>query len=97
MISRAPSLLILASLSLFALGTASAMAASGSATECAAAGGTYTKDGPNSVCVFPEEKVSSPNANPDNNASTTQNTSTGHGNLDNKTTTACTGVPGQCK
>jgi hypothetical protein len=95
--SRAPSLLILASLSLFALGTASAMAQSGSDRACTDAGGTYTKDGPNSICVFPEEKVSSPNANPNNNASTTQDTSTGQGNLDNKTTTTCTGVPGQCR
>jgi hypothetical protein len=95
--SRAPSLLILASVSLFALGTGSAMAASGSQTECEAAGGTYTKSGPDAICVLPEEKVSSSNANPNNNAATTQDTSTGHGNLGNKTVTECTGVPGQCK
>jgi hypothetical protein len=95
--SRAPSLLMFASLSLFALSPLSAMAQSGSARECADAGGTYTKSGPDSICVFPEEKVSSPNANPNNNAATTQNTDTGHGNLGNKTETVCTGVPGQCK
>jgi hypothetical protein len=82
---------------LFAFGPTGALAASSSATECTGAGGTYTKDGPNSICVFPEEKVSSPNANPNNNAQTTQTTDTGHGNLDNKTQSTCTGNPGHCK
>jgi hypothetical protein len=81
----------------FMVSSTGALAASGSAAECSAAGGTYTKDGPNSICVFPEQKVSSPNANPNNNAQTTQTTSTGQGNLDNKTQTQCTGNPGHCK
>ena len=95
--SRAPPLLMFASLSLFALGTTSAMAASGSEQECTALNGEYTKSGPDSICVLPEVKVSSQNANPDNNAATTQDTTTGHGNLGNKPITECTGVPGQCK
>jgi hypothetical protein len=95
--SRAAYLLLFASITFFAFSPTGALAESGSAADCGAAGGTYTKDGPNSICVFPEEKVSSPNANPDNNASTTQSTSTGQGNLGNKTETACTGNPGHCK
>lgn len=95
--SRTPSLLMLVSLSLFGLGSASAMAASGSQRQCEAGGGTFDKSGPDAVCVFPEEKVSSPNANPDNNAQTTQDTTTGQGNLGNRTETTCTGPAGQCK
>jgi hypothetical protein len=95
--SRVAYVLLLASLTFFTFGPTGALAISGSASECGAAGGTYTKDGPNSICVFPEEKVSSPNANPNNNAQTTQTTSTGQGNLDNKTQNACTGNPGHCK
>ena len=82
---------------LFTFSGTDTLALSGSAAECASANGTYTKDGPNSICVFPEVKVSSPNANPNNNAQTTQTTDTGHGNLDNKTQSACTGNPGHCK
>jgi len=92
--SRAPSLLIFASLLLLALSTPSAMAASGSQTECEAAGGTYTKDGPNSICVFPE---TTKDVNGNAFGTATQDTSTGQGNLDNKTTTTCTGNQGQCK
>jgi hypothetical protein len=95
--SRITYLSLLTALSFFALSPTGALAASSSATECSLAGGTYTKDGPNSICVFPEVKVSSPNANPDNNAQTTQTTDTGHGNLDNKTQSTCTGNPGHCK
>ena len=95
--SRIPSILIMASVSLIGFGAADAMAASGSERDCAAAGGTYTKDGPNSICVFPEEKVSNENANPRNNADTTQDTTTGHGNLGNKPVDECTGNPGHCK
>jgi hypothetical protein len=87
----------IASASLFALGTVGAMAASGSQRECETAGGTYTKSGSDAICVFPEEKVSSPNANPDNNAQTTQTTTTGQGNLGNKPVDECTGPAGQCK
>jgi hypothetical protein len=95
--SRLPLLLILGLASSFAFGVTSATALSGSEQDCIAAGGTYTKDGPNSICEFPPEKVSSPNANPDNNAQTTTDTSTGHGNLGNKTVETCTGPAGQCK
>jgi hypothetical protein len=80
-----------------AVGSGSAGAASGSERECDALGGTYTKSGSDSICVLPEEKVSSPNANPNNNAQTTQTTSTGQGNLGNKTETVCEGPPGQCR
>jgi hypothetical protein len=103
LMSRIAYLSLFASLTLFAAPTffafspTDALALSSSASECTAAGGTYTKDGPNSICVFPEVKVSSPNANPDNNAQTTQKTTTGHGNLDNKPVEQCTGNPGHCK
>ena len=93
---RLPSLLLLASVSLIAFGAADAMALSGSERDCDAANGTYTKDGPNSICVFPEEKVSNENANPNNNADTTQETTTGQGNLGNKPVDECTGNPGHC-
>jgi hypothetical protein len=83
-----------ASLSLFALSTVSAVAQSGSARECEGAGGTYTKDGPNSICVFPE---TTKDVNGNAFGTATQDTSTGQGNLDNKTQTVCTGNPGQCK
>jgi hypothetical protein len=91
------SLLILGSVSLLAFGATSAMAASGSERECTAAGGTYTKDGPNSICVFPEEQVANENASDNNNSQTTQDTTTGHGNLGNKPVDECTGPAGQCK
>lgn len=94
--SRAPSLLILASVSLFALGTSSATAAtnSGSFQECDAAGGTYTKDGPDSICVFPE---TTKDVKGKALGTATQETSTGQGNLDNKTEEVCSGNVGQCK
>lgn len=94
---RIPLFAIVLSLSLVALSPTAAVAASGSERECDLAGGTYIKDGPNSICVFPEEKVSNENANPDNNAQTTQDTTTGHGNLGNKPVEECTGPAGQCK
>jgi hypothetical protein len=95
--SRTAYVSLLAAFTFFAFSPTDALALSSSATECAALSGTYTKDGPNSICVLPEEKVSSPNANPDNNAQTTQTTKTGHGNLDNKQVEQCTGNPGHCK
>jgi len=94
--SRAAHLLLLTSITLFAFSPTGAFA-SGSSADCTAAGGTYTKDGPNSICVFPSEPVASPNANPDNNSQTTQTTATGQGNTSNKTQTTCTGPAGQCK
>ena len=85
-------LMLLGSISLFALGTPTAMA-SGSSTECTAAGGTYIKDGPNSTCVFSDTKDVKGNAF----GTETTTTSTGQGNTDNKNTTTCTGNTGQCK
>jgi len=72
-----------------------AIAASGSERECEADGGTYTKDGPDAICVYPEENVG--NAPEHSNSQTTQTTGTGQGNLDNKTETECEGPLGQCK
>jgi hypothetical protein len=72
-----------------------AFAASGSERECVANGGTYTKDGANSICVYPETK---PGYNPPGDqGSESQDTSTGHGNLDNRTVTTCDGNKGQCR
>lgn len=72
-----------------------AFAASGSQRECEANGGTYTKDGADSICVYP---VTKPGNNPPGpQGSESQDTSTGQGNLDNKTQNTCTGNPGQCK
>ncbi len=92
--SRTTPLLLLASITFFAFGPTGALAASSSATACTDSGGTYTKDGPNSICVYPEENVG--NAPDNSNSQTTQTTSTGQGNLGNKTTTECTGPKGQC-
>jgi hypothetical protein len=86
-------LMLLGSISLFALGTPTAMA-SGSSTECIAAGGTYTKDGPNSICVLgPETKDVKGKAL----GTETTTTTTGQGNTGNKTQSDCTGNTGQCK
>jgi hypothetical protein len=74
----------------------SALAASGSERDCEAAGGTYTKSGPDSICLFPEEQVANDNASDNNNSQTTQDETTGHGNLGNKPVEECTGPPGQC-
>ena len=77
-----------------------ALAVSPSQEECEAAGGTFTKEQGGVQCVITEEeKVSSPNANPNNNAQTTtkDETTTGHGNIENKQqqTINCSGPPGQ--
>jgi len=79
-----------------ALGSGTALAASSSERECDALGGTYTKSGPDAICVLPEEQVANENASPNNSSQTTQDTNTGHGNLGNKTVEECTGPPGQC-
>ncbi|PSH64265.1 hypothetical protein CU102_22345 [Phyllobacterium brassicacearum] len=76
------------------LGTGAAFAASGSEQECVAGGGTYTKDGPNSICVFPE---TTKDVNGNANGTATQDTTTGHGNLGNDPVDTCTGNPGHCK
>jgi hypothetical protein len=77
-----------------AVGSGSAGAASGSFRDCDAAGGTYIKSGPDSICVFPEENVG--NAPDHSNSQTTQSTTTGQGNLSNDPETVCEGPPGQC-
>jgi hypothetical protein len=87
----------LAALAWSALGSGTALAASGSQRECEAAGGTYVKSGPNAICEFPEEQVANENANPNNNSQSTEETTTGHGNIGNDPVTTCTGPPGQCK
>jgi len=91
--SRAAHLLLLTSITFFAFSPTGAFA-SGSSADCTAAGGTYTKDGPSSICVFPE---TTKDVNGNANGTATTTTSTGQGNTDNKTTTACTGNVGQCK
>jgi hypothetical protein len=75
-------------------GTGAAFAASGSERECTAGGGTYVKDGPDSICVYPETTKDVPG-----NAfgTATQETTTGQGNLGNKPVDECTGNQGQCK
>lgn len=97
--SRTVPLLLLASVTLFVFGPTGAIAASPGAEECTASGGTYTKEGSTATCTSAEQSVASPNANPDNNGQTTQTTTTGQGNLDNKTVgpTCSSGPPGQCK
>ncbi|MER9585474.1 hypothetical protein [Mesorhizobium sp. M0276] len=79
--------------SAFVLGSGAAFA-SGSSTECEAAGGTYTKDGPNSICVYPE---TTKDVNGNAYGTATQDTTTGQGNLGNDPVTTCTGNPGHCK
>jgi hypothetical protein len=82
------------SLSLLAFSPTGALA-SGSSAQCTESGGTYTKDGPNSICVYPEQNVG--NAPDHSNSQTTQDTTTGQGNLNNKPQDTCTGPKGQCK
>ena len=93
--SRAAHLLLLTSITFFAFSPTGAFAESGSSADCGAAGGTYTKDGPDSICVLPEENVG--NAPDHSSSQTTQDTTTGQGNLGNKPTSECTGPAGQCK
>jgi hypothetical protein len=84
-----------ASIASVALPTA-AHAESWSQTQCEANGGTYTKSGSSSECVYPEV-TSKPGHTPTNYdggaQTTTQTTTDGTGNLSNKqtTTTSCTG------
>jgi len=83
---------LFAALAFFAFSPTGALA-SGSSADCTAAGGTYIKDGPNSICTFPET-TKDVKGNAYGTATTT--TTTGQGNTDNKTTTTCTGNKGQC-
>jgi hypothetical protein len=92
--SRTALLALLGSLTFFAFSPTNALA-SGSSAACTESGGTYTKDGPNSICVYPEQNVG--NAPDHSNSQTTQDTTTGQGNLGNKPVSACTGPKGQCK
>jgi hypothetical protein len=72
-----------------------AAAAPASQVDCEDDGGVYIKDGPNSICVYPEEK---PGNLPDgyDGGALSQDTTTGHGNLSNKDVTTCSGNKGQC-
>lgn len=75
--------------------TQPAAAANPSQTECAALGGQYIKDGPNSRCELPPTK---PGRNPPGEqGSESQTTIEGQGNLNNKQETFCEGNKGQCK
>jgi hypothetical protein len=78
-----------------------AVGASTAQRTCEADGGTYTKAGSDSICVYPEESIatqnSGGNANGNNNSQTTQDTDTGQGTLKNKTESQCEGPPGQCR
>ena len=81
--------------------TGKASAQSASERDCVANGGTYEKDGPNSVCVYPPVTTKPGNNPPGEQGSekTVTETDTGHGNLGNKTQTTnhCDGNKGQCK
>lgn len=87
---------LLLAVAAFLINPTGASALSGSERACLDSGGTYVKDGANSICIGPEEPVANPNANPNNNSQTTQTTTTGHGNTGNKTQESCSGPPGQC-
>lgn len=77
-----------------AIGTGGALAESGSERSCESGGGTYVKDGADSTCTYPE---TTKDVNGNAYGTTTQETTTGHGNLDNKPVDACEGNVGQCK
>ena len=77
----------------FASGTA--LAASGSERECDELGGTYTKDGPNAICVEPE---TTKDVNGKALGTATQTTTTGQGNINPQPgEETCEGNQGQCK
>jgi hypothetical protein len=88
--------LIAASFVSVALPITPAAAESASQAQCTAGGGTYEKVGPNSTCTYPEV-TTKPGNTPDGYdggaQTTTQDTTTGQGNLNNKetTNTTCTG------
>ena len=75
--------------------TSPAAAESASQAQCEADGGLYVKDGPDSICIYPETK---PGHMPDDydGGALSQDTTTGHGNLNNKDSTTCDGNKGQC-
>jgi hypothetical protein len=89
--SRAAYLFLLASITFFAFSPTSALAGGAA---CTSSGGTYIKDGPNAICVFPE---TTKDVNGNANGTATQTTTTGQGNLGNKPTSTCTGNQGHCK
>lgn len=78
----------------FVIGTSEVYAASGSERECTSGGGEYVKNGSDSVCEYP---ATTKDVNGNAYGTETQETTTGHGNLDNKPVDTCTGNPGQCK
>ena len=71
-----------------------ALAASPSQTQCEAAGGTYDGQGGTKTCTYPR---TAPGNSPTDGASSSQDTSTGQGNLGNKPASYCDGNHGQCK
>jgi hypothetical protein len=76
-----------------AFGPGTALAASPSQEACTACGGVLVNDSGTKICACPEEKVGN---QPENSqGQTTQTTTTGQGNLDNKTELNCSGPPGQ--
>ena len=87
--------LIAASFVSVALPTTAANAANPSQTQCEADDGEYIKDGSNSRCVYPSVTTKPGNNPPGTQGSetTTQTTTDGQGNLNNKqeTTSTCTG------
>jgi hypothetical protein len=87
-------LMLLGSISLFAFGTTTALAASPSQQQCEASGGTFTNEAGTKVCVSGPTPVGNCQ---NNSCQTTTTTNTGQGNLDNKPTSKCSGPPGQCK
>jgi hypothetical protein len=88
-------LMLLGSISWFAFGTTATLAASPSQTQCEESGGIFTNESGTKVCVSQPKPVG--NCQNDS-CQTTQTTSTGQGNLDNKPTgPTCTGPKGQCK
>jgi hypothetical protein len=92
--SRTALLMLLGSISLFAFGTTTALAASPSQTSCESGGGTFTNDSGTKTCTYPSTGVGNCQ---NNTCQQTQTTDTGQGNLGNKPGTTCTGPKGQCK
>src|SRR5262249_51462404 len=89
---RVPSLLLLASISLFAFGTADALAATckGCVDPCTC-GGTQ---GPTPTCNCPKDPVCNPNSSGTDNCQFKQTGDSGQGNLGNKTCTCTTNKQG---
>jgi ribosomal protein L37AE/L43A len=92
--AKLASIALAALLAFTALGSGTALAASPSEEECTACGGTLVNDSGTKICQCAETKK---DVNGNANGTATQTTNTGQGNLDNKSTSSCTGNQGQCK